>query len=230
MPEDAHLLPATLDRDGYAAAFADSRETLDRLEVYADRLRTWQRAVNLVAPATLDAVWHRHFADSAQLLDLAPPALLRWLDLGSGAGFPGLVVAIRLAGRPGPEGRRVTLVESDQRKAAFMAEVVRATGISASISVDILVRRIEDVATRATVGTADVVSARALAPLDRLLPLVAPFLSAHSLGLLPKGRGVESEIAAASRTWRFDAGLAPSRTDAEGRIVVIRSPLLPTAR
>lgn len=218
------LLPPALDAAGYAAAFDDSRETLDRLATYADRLRTWQRTINLVAPATLDTLWQRHFADSAQLLELAPPAARRWLDLGSGAGFPGLVLAIRLAGRPDAPAHAVTLVESDQRKAAFLAEVVRATGIARLIAVEIVVRRIEDAATRATVGAADVVAARALAPLDRLLALAAPHFGPATVGLFLKGRGAVAELTAARRTWQLDAALVASRTDAEGRIVVVRDP------
>lgn len=223
------LLPPDLDAAGYAAAFLDSRETLDRLATYVDRLRTWQRTINLVAPATIDAVWHRHIADSAQLLDLAPPGVSRWLDLGSGAGFPGLVVAIRLAGRPDTARCTVTLVESDQRKAAFLGEVVRATGLARRIAVEIVVRRIEDAATRATVGTADVVSARALAPLDRLLALAGPYFGPATVGLFPKGRAAAEELDAARGAWRLTAELVPSRTDAAGRIVVVREPRLSAA-
>lgn len=218
------LLPSSLDPAGYAAAFHDSRETLDRLATYADRLRLWQRTINLVAPATLDTLWHRHFADSAQLLAHAPPQARRWLDLGTGAGFPGLVLAIRLAGRPDAASHRLTLVESDQRKAAFLAEVVRATGLAPLIAVEIVVRRIEDAATRATVGTADVVTARALAPLDRLLALAAPHFGPATVGLFLKGRGASAELDAARRNWALDAELAPSRTDAEARVVVVRDP------
>ncbi len=130
--------------EDFATAFNVSRETIARLEVYEALLRQWQKAVNLVAPGTLDAVWHRHFADSAQLLPLAPPGARSWIDLGSGAGFPGLVVAILLAGNAettlssplrggageSPDGSNsmaphVTLIESDTRKAAFLREVVR---------------------------------------------------------------------------------------------------------
>ena len=125
-------------QDDFAAAFNVSRETIARLETYEALLRQWQKAVNLVAPSTLDAIWHRHFADSAQLLPLAPGART-WVDLGSGAGFPGLVVAILLADRvthphPRPlpaEGEgaaaptHVTLIESNARKCAFLREVVR---------------------------------------------------------------------------------------------------------
>ena len=143
--------------EDFATAFNVSRETIARLEVYEALLRHWQKAVNLVAPGTLDAVWHRHFADSAQLLPLAPPGARSWIDLGSGAGFPGLVVAILLAGNAettlssplrggageSPDGSdsmapHVTLIESDTRKAAFLREVVRKVEISGAVAVDIL--------------------------------------------------------------------------------------------
>src|SRR5262245_20072124 len=144
----------------FAAAFRVSRETLARLATYEGLLRRWQGAVNLVSPSTVNAIWHRHFADSAQLVALAPSARA-WVDLGSGAGFPGLVVAILLAGEarfradnaacePHAEPRTneqgvpgMTLIESNARKCAFLREVVRATQIAALLSVDILSTRIE---------------------------------------------------------------------------------------
>lgn len=216
------LLPADLTPEGFMSAFEDSRETLARLEVYANRLRTWQKKINLVAPATLPALWQRHFADSAQLLNLAPDGSRRWVDLGSGAGFPGLVLAIRLAGR-GVEGTRVSLVESDTRKCAFLAEVVRATGLAPLVAVDIVNGRIEDPATRARIGLAEVVTSRALAPLDRLFALAEPLFEPTTVGLFLKGRGVDEELALAEQRWRFTAELVPSLTDAEGRVVVVRS-------
>jgi 16S rRNA (guanine527-N7)-methyltransferase len=217
------LLPIDLTAEGYATAFPDSRETFDRLVTYANRLVMWQRTINLVAPATLDTLWQRHFADSAQLLDLAPPDARHWLDLGTGAGFPGLVLAIRLAGRPGAAQRRMTLVESDQRKAAFLAEVVRTTAIDRDIAVDIVVRRMEDEATRATTGKSDVVTARALAPLPRLLSLAGPYFAESTVGLFLKGRDVEAELVEARRRWRMAIELVPSCTNPEARIVVVRS-------
>ena len=164
----------------FAAQFGVSRETLGRLEVYAAELVKWQKTINLVAPSTLPDVWHRHFADSAQLVALAPVAgsvtspnsdavvPLTWIDLGSGAGFPGLVAAIMLA----PTGRwRVTLVESDSRKAAFLRHVARTVGVP----VDNLCERAERAATRANLAYASVISARALAPLTQLLAWALPF-------------------------------------------------------
>lgn len=126
--------------EDFARAFGVSRETLGRLETYEALLKQWQRTINLVAPSTLSDIWHRHFANSAQLLDLAPPRAEHWLDLGSGAGFPGLVLAILLAERG---HGRVTLIESDTRKVAFLGEVARRVGVA----VDIRGTRIEKSAT-----------------------------------------------------------------------------------
>jgi 16S rRNA (guanine527-N7)-methyltransferase len=215
------LLPPIRSKRDLAAAFDLAPETVQRLEIYVATLVLWQKRINLVAPGTLEEVWHRHVADSAQLLVLAPPTATSWVDLGSGAGFPGLVLAILLAGER-RSGVHVTLVESDQRKCAFLAEVVRRTGLSAGAAVDILTARIESPATRASMDTADVVSARALAPLERLLGLAAPFLTPTSVGLFPKGRGVEAELTAAGRSWQFAYDVLASRTDAEARIVRVR--------
>ena len=119
------VLASIKDADDFARRFDVSRETIDKLLAYEALLRQWQKTINLVAPSTLDSIWSRHFADSAQLLAIAAPDAKRWIDLGSGAGFPGLVLAIMLAGR---DGAKVTLVESDTRKAAFLGEVARRTG------------------------------------------------------------------------------------------------------
>lgn len=200
----------------FACRFDVSRETIEKLLAYEALLRQWQKTINLVAPSTLDTIWHRHFADSAQLYALAPGDAKRWLDLGSGAGFPGLVLGIMLAGR---EGARLTLVESDTRKAAFLREVARRTGAP----VDIQPERIEKVATQSKLGAVDVITARALAPLPRLLELCAPAFSARTVGLFPKGRDAESELDAAQERWTFESSLHPSLTDAGGRIVVIRA-------
>ena len=200
----------------FAEAFEVSRETGDRLDAYAALLRRWQKTINLVAPSTLDDIWNRHFADSAQLLKFAPDSVKTWLDIGSGAGFPGLVVAIML---PARRQVRMVLIESDSRKAAFLGEAARATGVV----VDIVCARIESSSTHAKVGPVDIVSARALAPMGRLLELASPFLSSRTKGLFLKGRNVETEIAEASATWSFAHRLEPSLTDPEGRIVVIEN-------
>lgn len=208
------VIPTITGPDAFAAAFSVSRETLSRLTRYAELLATWQKTINLVAPATLDEAWHRHFADSAQLMALVPPDAKTLADLGSGGGFPGLVLAIMLADR----GVAVTLIESDQRKGAFLREVARQV----AIPVDILSMRIESAETRTRVDAVDVVTARALAPLDRLLGWVAPLFAPHSVALLLKGRDAEIEIADARKRWRFDVELRPSLTAPDARIAVVR--------
>ena len=202
--------------EDFAATFNVSRETLDQLLLYVALLEQWQPRINLVAGTTLPDVWHRHIADSAQLLAFAPD-VRTWLDIGSGAGFPGLVIAIMARGGAGP---RVTLIESDRRKSAFLSEVARRTGIS----VEIHTARIEQIATQRMLEPVDVVSARALAPLVRLLPLSLPFFGDATLGLFPKGRDAESEVTQARANWAFDVDMTPSLTDAAARIVAIRRP------
>jgi 16S rRNA (guanine527-N7)-methyltransferase len=213
-PEPA---PAPItNAEDFARAFDVSRETLVNLQTYAGLLAQWQRTINLVAPSTLPDIWSRHFADSAQLLALAPPDAKHWLDLGSGAGFPGLVVALMLAGR---DGAKVALIESDTRKAAFLSEVARHTGAP----VDIYPHRIEKSATQARLGAIDMITARALAPLPRLLELAQPYFSTATVGLFLKGREAPAEVEAARAAWDFTSALVPSRTDSSGRIVVIRA-------
>ena len=175
-----------------------SRETLERLGIYAELLMKWSRSINLVAPSTLSYVWSRHISDSAQVLDLAPEDIESWADLGSGAGFPGLVIAAR---RP---DLRVTLIESDQRKSAFLRAVIRETGITASV----LTERIED----AVPQNADVVSARALAPLETLLRYATRHLKPTGTAIFLKGRQFQSEIDEALESWRFRCDTHPSRT------------------
>lgn len=216
--------------DAFADAFSISRETLERLKTYAELLAQWQRTMNLVAPKTLPDVWLRHMADSAQVEPLAP-AGGHWVDFGAGAGFPGLVVAILRAGRiesgvsEGPAGRAwVTLVESDARKCAFLAEVVRRTGLKPLLTVEILNQRIEAASTRAKLGPVDVVSARAVAALTELLAWSAPLFGPDTVGLFLKGRMAETEIAAAEARWTFDVRLHPSRTEAGGYIVELKAP------
>ena len=214
MPPPPGALPHIRGPADFAAAFAVPRETGERLELYADLLKKWQRAVNLVAPSTLDDIWHRHFADSAQLLDRAPNATI-WVDLGSGGGFPGVVIAILLANH---ENQIVHLIESNGRKCAFLLEVVRQTGAAAEIHQ----ARIEDVAQGARLGPADVVTGRALAPLTLLLQLAGGFWSERTLGLFLKGREARQEIGEALRRHQFEFDCVPSRTSGEGVIVEVR--------
>lgn len=203
--------------DSFRSAFQVSRETLGRLQTYADLVVRWQPAVNLVAPASLPEMWHRHFADSAQVLPLVPVAARSFADLGSGGGFPGLVLAILLAGERGGYDRFV-LVESDRRKCAFLREAARQCGIA----VEIVSTRIESRETQDSVGQVGIVTARALAPLSRLLGLAAPLFGPDTIGIFPKGRGAAEEVEAARREFAFDVQLEPSRTDEDGAIAVVR--------
>ena len=189
-----------------------SRETLEDLKSYAALLVKWQARINLIGPTTVDDLWTRHIADSLQLLPLAPPAATTWVDLGSGAGLPGLVLAIALKAQTGVA---VHLFESDQRKAAFLREAARITAAPAEIHAE----RIE----AAAPFPADVVTARAFAPLDRLLDFAAPFWTPGTAGLFPKGRNALAECEAASKRWRFTYHLVASHTDSSGNIVVLRS-------
>ena len=209
-------LPKISGPTDFAAHFAVSPAIISKLERYAELLRQWQRAVNLVAASSLDNVWHRHFADSAQLLALAPGAK-SWLDLGSGAGFPGMVIAILLSDQPDV---RIELIEARARKCAFLAEVARATGAV----VEIHQVRVETATIANRVSPIDIITARALAPLDRLLALAGPWFGPQTRGLFLKGEQVHKEIEAAQRRWTFHVKLAKSQTDKNGRIVEIRAP------
>lgn len=215
-------LPRIASAEAFREVFGVSRETADRLGAYESLVRSWQKAVNLVSPATLGEIWHRHIADSAQLLNLAPQGGKSWLDLGSGGGFPGLVLAIMLAERDSEA--RMTLVESDSRKAAFLREVARKTGVA----VEIRVERSENYATQAKSQIRDVITARALAPLPKLLGLALPFFSPQTVALFPKGREAEVEVEEAQRRFGFDGQLMSSLTHAEARIVIVRNLALKT--
>jgi 16S rRNA (guanine527-N7)-methyltransferase len=159
-------------------------------------------------------LWTRHIADSLQLLALAPKARV-WLDLGAGGGFPGIPLACALAETADAQ---VHLVESNGKKAAFLRESVRALNLPAQVHA----ARIEDFG-HSFAGKADVVTARALAPLERLCGLALPFMAKGALGLFAKGQDVGDELTQASKYWRIQAATTPSRTSAEGCIVVIRS-------
>lgn len=197
-----------------------SRETEDRLVAIVALLEKWQRTINLVAPASLPQIWTRHIADSLQLAPLAGEAL-RWVDLGSGGGFPGLVVACVLAERPGAD---VTLIESDTRKAAFLREAARIAELPATV----LPARIEQVAPKIAAGV-EVVSARALAALPKLIDLAYPFLAQGATGLFLKGQDVDNELTETAKSWRIDTEIKESLTGHGGRIVIVRSaaPLSP---
>jgi 16S rRNA (guanine527-N7)-methyltransferase len=195
----------------FQAAFDVSRETMRRLERHHAMLARWNPRINLVSRASLAEAWSRHFADSGQLWALLPAGSRRWLDLGSGAGFPGLVIAALAAGHEA--ALEVVLVEADQRKAAFLQAVARDAGVPATV----LAARIEDLPPQ----SADVVSARALAPLAGLLAHAEKHRRPAGICLFPKGETVHKELAEAAVRWRFDHRIHPSRTDPRAAIVEI---------
>ncbi|MRU15548.1 16S rRNA (guanine(527)-N(7))-methyltransferase RsmG [Roseovarius sp. A21] len=191
--------------------FDVSRETSDKLEHFADLLLKWNPRINLVSRSTLDDLWARHILDSAQIYDLAPHPVTHWADLGSGGGFPGLVLAILGAESGSP--KKVTLVESDVRKCAFLRTVIRETGVSAQVIND----RIEDIP---ALG-ADVLSARALADLPKLLAFTERHLSADGTALFPKGATWEKELQDAQSQWNFEYRVAKSKTEDGPAILAI---------
>ncbi len=191
-----------------------SRETQARLDIIVAQLRKWQPRINLVAPSTMDDIATRHIADSLQLVELAPHAR-SWIDLGSGGGFPGLVVAAALAPCA---GSTVVLVESNAKKCAFLRETARL----ATLPVTVVCDRIER-AVPALTRPFDVVSARALARLSALLGYAEPVIAAGAIGLFPKGQDVDDEIREALGAWNFAHDLIQSRTERGARIVRVRS-------
>jgi 16S rRNA (guanine527-N7)-methyltransferase len=204
------------DRAQALALFGEivSRETAARLDQFVALLIRRQKTLNLVAASTLPQIWTRHVADSLQLLALAPTAR-KWIDLGAGGGFPGLVIACALAEA---SGAQVHLVESKQKKAAFLRDGAAALSLPAIVHS----RRIEEFVADNT-QSFDAVTARALAPLDKLLGYAIPLLKTGAVGLFPKGRDVAAELTQASKSWRIKFELIPSKTDPHGRIVLVRS-------
>ena len=190
-----------------------SRETSDRLRAYAAALEKWNARINLVAPATVADLWDRHIRDSAQVFTLAPRDAAHWVDLGTGGGLPGLVCAI-LARDQMPDCR-FTLIESDQRKAAFLLTIARELDLP---QVQVLAQRIEAAAPQ----NAGIVSARALAPLAPLLGLVARHLAHGGVALLPKGKSHAAELEAARQQWHFAATSHASITDPLARVLEIK--------
>ncbi len=185
-----------------------SRETMEKLQHYSELVLKWTPKINLIAKGTAPEIWERHIKDSAQVCELAPDGWHRWIDLGSGAGFPGVVVAII-----DQENRPVTLVESDQRKALFLKTVKRELGLN----LDILTERVENVG----VAGFDVVSARAFTSLDALLPHAARFLAQNGIALFPKGRRYADELNQAMLNWDFELEALPSITSSDSRILRI---------
>lgn len=191
-----------------------SQETEARLDKFIALLQQWQATTNLVASSTMLQLWVRHVADSLQLLDLAPKDAKVWVDFGSGGGFPAIPLACALAERP---GARVHLVESNSKKAAFLREAIRLTGVPAQVHA----KRIEDVGDSFG-DRVDVVTARALASLKTLCDQSFPLIERGALGLFLKGQDVGAELTEAAKYWTISADKVPSKTSPEGYIVVVR--------
>lgn len=185
-----------------------------RLQRYAETLLEWSTRMNLVSAASLPDLWHRHVFDSAQLVPMIPATATRLLDFGSGAGLPALILAALLAERP---GLHVTMVESIEKKCAFLRAAAAAMAVEPIVTVHR--GRVEDLKG----GQADVITARAVAPLDTLLHYAQQFTGKSTLCLFPKGRTAADELTQARRSWRIDAELIPSRSDPEGSVVAVRS-------
>ena len=200
----------------FARAFDVSRETTERLEIYAACLRDWQKAINLVSQTTIDSLWQRHFADSAQIVEHATDSRI-WADLGSGAGFPGMIIAIMCHQQ---FYKPIQLIESNGKKCAFLRHVARETGLT----VEIIEARIETLSEKPTLQPVDCITARALAPLGKLLTYASPLFETDISGtkaLFLKGQDTAREIKEAQKHWSFEFKLHPSRTDPEGQIVEI---------
>lgn len=200
------------DKAAALALMPVSRETQARLEAYVDLLLQWQAVTNLVAPSTLPTLWTRHIADSLQLLDLAPNAKT-FADLGSGGGFPGIVLACVLADRP---GARIDLVERNAKKAAFLREALRITGGAGEVHHRDIVDYVDS-----RTAPVDCVTARALAPLHQLLGFAEPLVRNGAKALFLKGQDVESELTEATKYWTIKSTLHPSRTGGDGCVVEV---------
>jgi 16S rRNA (guanine527-N7)-methyltransferase len=208
----ADSINLTRERAEVLAEFDVSRETAARLDRFVALLLNWQNKANLIGRSTISSLWRRHIGDSLQLLPLAAARSRVWADLGSGAGFPGLVIGCALVGVEGP---RVHLIESNAKKAAFLREAGRET----AAPVVVHATRIESIEPELM---PDIITARALAPLDQLLRLAAPMLTKGAQGLFLKGQDIEGELTEATKHWNIDADIVPSRTSTTGRILRVR--------
>lgn len=188
-----------------------SRESTERLDAYVTLLLRWQERINLIGPSTREDIWTRHVADALQLLPLLPEGVTRIADLGSGAGIPGLILAIA---RP----LEAHLFESNQKKGAFLREAARQTGAKAQVHG----QRIEEAGPVAHKIMAQAVTARALAPLPKLLDYAAPFLENGAIGYFHKGQDVDAELTDATKSWKIEVEKHPSMTDSRGVILVVK--------
>lgn len=200
---------AVTDSQSFAKASKATPEQMAELSRFLDMLAAGNEVMNLVGPATIPDFWNRHAWDSAQLFRLSPEALT-WADLGAGAGFPGLVLAILGKGR---DGFHVHLVESMAKRCRFLSQVVSELSLPATVHNE----RAENLSL-----AVDIVTARACAPLHRLLGYARPYLMSGAQGLFLKGQDVVSDMSEAARYWEYEADVVPSLSDARGRIVRVR--------
>lgn len=198
-------------REEFKTAFNVSRETLGRLDQYAALLKKWNPAINLVSKSTIETLWQRHFHDSAQIFQFHPQNTCHWVDLGSGGGFPGLVLAV-FAKEHGLNDH-FTLIESDTRKAAFLQTVIREIGLNATV----VAERIE----KTPPLDADILTARALSSLDKLLEYAHYHLKFGGIAIFPKGETYKKEIGDAFVLWNFDVEEFTSKTNPNGAILKI---------
>ncbi|MGY3486136.1 16S rRNA (guanine527-N7)-methyltransferase [Bradyrhizobium sp. USDA 4011] len=213
-PQSAELSVCAKDRAAALALTPVSRETEVRLDRYVALLLEWQAKTNLVAPSTLANLWTRHVSDSLQLLSLAPSAK-SWVDLGSGGGFPGVVLACALAETP---GARIHLVERIAKKAAFLREAIRVTASPGTVHLADIGDTVDRIA-----GPIDCVTARALAPLHQLIGFAEPWVKKGAKALFLKGQDVEAELTEATKYWNIEPKLHSSRTGGQGWIVELGS-------
>jgi 16S rRNA (guanine527-N7)-methyltransferase len=200
-----------MDRETVLKQLEVSRETTVALDAYVELLKKWQLRINLVATSTLPDIWRRHILDCGQVVNLAPATARAWVDLGSGAGLPGLVIAILLKERA--SGASVTLIESNGKKCAFLREAIRVTKAPATVTAG----RIEDAVIRGM--PCDIVTARALASMQDLFALASPLFMSGAQGFFLKGQDVAAELTESAKSWNVQANLLRSMTDPEGRIV-----------
>ena len=208
------IIPEDTSPAEIAKLFNVSRESLEKLQVYADLLTKWQKRINLVGPQEVSRIWSRHIADALQVIEYIPDDVNCAVDLGTGAGIPGVIVAVALEQR----GFHVHLVESNGKKAAFLREAVRRLEISA----DVHCERIESLYDRKWLDDVDMVFARALAPLPKLLDLAVPFVKKSGKMLFLKGLDVDSELTETTKCWSISYQKHPSRTHASGCILNIK--------
>ena len=209
-PEAILAEPPVLDAAGYQALTGASDAQIADLARFQELLAEWNEVMNLVGPLTIATYWTRHALDSSQLIDLAPPEASTWADLGAGAGLPGVVLAILLKGRA---GAKVHLVESMAKRCRFLEVVAK----DLDLPVQIHNARAEDLKLKV-----DIVTARACAPMTKLLGFAEPYLRGGATGLFLKGQDVATELSEAAKAWKFDAELRPSQSDPRGRIVQVK--------